>query len=173
MSAFPELNSARAEQDDDRLGLPIRGVTYWFSKSIPMQLGMALALARTQAQEMAKEGKLDETPPALLGFTEEEMQRGLIGDQWDVMLNGGVKTDEWQTVYDTLFTYHLAGEKAAMLVWTGEVGREGDAHPPAPSASKAPTTSRTSSTRKRSAATKPKPTRRRSSAGGTSSKAGT
>lgn len=167
MTTFPELRDFASEQDGDRITLPIGGVNYAFSRSIPMRLGMALTLARKQAEEMAKEGKLEDTPPALVGFTDEQMRRALIGDQWDRMLADDVTTDEFDTVYVTLFTYHMAGEKAAMRVWTGEHG-EGDARPPASSASKARRTSPRSSTQRTSAVS-----RRRSSAGKTSSSTGT
>ncbi len=168
MSTFPELQSAASEQDGARITLPIRGVKYQFSKSIPMRLGMALNLARTQAEEMAKADKLDETPPALVGFTDAQMQRALIGDQWDRMLNDDVKTEEFEHVYHTLFAWHMANEEVAKQVWTGALAVEGDARPPASSASTARTKSQNGSTPKTSAAS-----RRRRSPGQTSSKTGT
>lgn len=146
MTAFPELRDFAAEQDGDRITLPIGGVQYKFSKSIPMKLGLALTLAGEQVKEMADEGKLSETPPALVGFTDEQMRRTLIGDQWDRMLDDDLTTDEFDTVYVTLFTYHMAGEAAAMKVWTA--GREGDALPPVESAPKARKTGSRSTARK-------------------------
>lgn len=168
MTTFPELRDANAEQAGERITLPIGGVEYHFSKSIPMRLGMALALARTQAEEMAKAGKLDETPPALVGLTDAQMQRAMIGDQWDRMLEDDVLDSEFERVYHTLFAWHMAGKETAMKVWTGEISREGDARPPASSASTARRKSPRSSTRKTS-----EPSRRRRSAGTTSSKTGT
>lgn len=168
MSTFPELREAKSEQDGERLTLPIGGVKYHFSKSIPMRLGMALSLARTQAEGMAKAGKLSDTPPALVGFTDDQMMRAMIGDQWDRMLADDVHDTEFEHVYYTLFAWHMAGEDVAMQLWTGEIGGEGDARPPASSASTARMKSPSSSTKKTSAAS-----RRRNSAGRTSSPTGT
>lgn len=168
MSTFPELRAAKSEQDGERITLPIGGVKYSFSKSIPMRLGMALALARTQAEEMAKAGKLEETPPALVGLTDAQMMRAMIGDQWDRMLDDDVEDTEFEHVYHTLFAWHMAGEDVARQLWKREIGREGDARPPASSASTARKTSPRSSTRKTSV-----PSRRRRSPGTTSSSTGT
>ncbi len=156
MSAFPELSALKSEVDGDTLDLPIRGVTYHFSKSIPIRLGMALAEAREQTRAIVDAVNADtepEVPAALQGITEEEMKRALIGDQWQRMLDNDVTTVEFDRVYFTLFAWHMAGEAPALAVWTDKVG--GDARPPARSGSKARKTSPRSSTRKTSATTKP------------------
>ena len=155
-TTFPDLSAFKSEVDGDTLDLPIRGVVYHFSKSIPMRLGLALTEAREQTQAIAKavkEGAEPEVPAALANLSETEVMRALVGDQWDRMLDDGVRTDEFRHVYLTLFTWHMSNEDAAMRVWTGQVG-EGDARPPARSASKARTTSPRSSTPKPSAATR-------------------
>lgn len=157
MSTFPELSALKSEVDGSTLDLPIRGVVYSFSKSIPMRLGMALTEAREQTKAIAEavaEGVEPEVPAALEGITEEEMKRALIGDQWQRMLDDNVLDTEFERVYFTLFAWHMAGEPAARAVWTDEAG---GARPPARSGSKARTTSPRSSTRKPSASTKPRP----------------
>jgi hypothetical protein len=155
MSTFPELSGFKSEVDGDKLTLPIRGVEYRFSKSIPMRLGLALTEAREQTRAIAEAvnaGAEPEVPAALASLSEHEVMRALIGDQWQRMLDDGVLDTEFRHVYMVLFTWHMGGEDAAMRVWTGEVG-EGDARPPARSSSKARTTSRSTSTRKPSAST--------------------
>ncbi len=165
MSTFPELSGFKSEVDGDTIALPIRGVEYRFSKSIPMRLGLALTEASEQTKAIAeavKAGAEPKVPAALANLSEHEVMRALIGDQWQRMLDDSVLDAEFRHVYMTLFTWHMAGEEPALRVWTGEVG-EGDARPPARSSSKARTTSQRSSTRK-----PPASTSRRASGGKTS-----
>lgn len=166
MSTFPELSGYRSEVDGSRLTLPIRGVEYHFSKSIPMRLGLALTEAREQAKAIAEAvaaGTEPEVPEALENLSADEVKRALIGDQWQRMLDDDVTTGEFDHVYLTLFTWHMGGEGPAMAVWTDEIGKGGDARPPARSGSKARTTSPRSSSRKLSASTKPRASRGRNS----------
>jgi len=168
MSTFPELRALRSEVEGARLELPIGSEVYRFSKNIPMKLGMALAEAREQTRAIVtavEAGTEPKVPDSLENISESEMRRALIGDQWDRMMADGILVDEFDAVYFTLFTWHMAGEQAALAAWTGEAG---GARPPARSGSKARKTSPRSSSRKTSATTKP-----RRSAGRTSSQAGT
>ncbi|GLZ34898.1 hypothetical protein Lesp02_70850 [Lentzea sp. NBRC 105346] len=177
MTTFPELRSFKSEVDGERLTLPIGSNEYSFSKRISMRAGLALAEARVHAKEIAeaahegREDEIDLTQPGFTAISEQQMMRDLIGDQWDRMLGDGVTEDEFRHVYMTLFTWHMVGEEAAKLVWTNELDVEGDARPPARSASRARTTSRSSSTKKPSARSAAKAPRR--STGGTSSRRGT
>lgn len=166
-SPFADLRSFQSEVDQELLPLPIGGVTYQFSKSIPLRTGLVISAARAEAEHWSKAAEAGEEPDtsALNKYDEQQTMRDLIGDQWDRMVADGVKTHEFRHVYETLFAWHMAGEEAAVLVWER---REGDARPPAPSASKARKTSPRSSSRKTSSGTA-----RARSGGRTSSRTGT
>lgn len=166
-SPFADLRSFTSEVDEELLPLPIGGVTYSFSKSIPLRTGLVISAARAEAENFAKAAEAGQEPDtsALDKYDEQQTLRDLIGDQWDRMVADGVKASEFRHVYETLFAWHMAGEQAAVLVWER---REGDARPPARSASKARTTSPRSSNRKPSSSTRKTPL-----AGRKSSRAGT
>jgi hypothetical protein len=166
-SPFADLRSFQSEVDEERLPLPIGGVTYEFSKSIPFRTGLVISAVRAEAEGIKEAVEAGDEPDtsALDKYDEQQTMRDLFGDQWDRMVADGVKTSEFRHVYETLFAWHMAGQEAALLVWER---REGDARPPARSASKARKTSPRSSSRK----TSPR-TAKTHQAGGTSSRAGT
>lgn len=175
MPTFPELRALRSEVDAEPIVLPIRGVEFRFSRSIPMRTGLALAEAQVVAKQVSAalaEGREpdDLGAPAFRGITEDQAMRDLIGDQWQPLLDAGCTAAEVRHVYLTLFTWHMAGEAAAELVWT-EGLPEGDARPPVRSSSAAPRTSPSSSTRTTSSGSGRR--RRRRSGGRTSSPSGT
>ena len=157
MPTFPELRALRAEVDAEPIVLPIRGQEFRFSRSIPMRTGLALAEAQVIARKVRAALAKGDDPgdlakPAFESITEDQAMRDLIGDQWQPLLDAGCTAAEIRHVYLTLFTWHMAGEEPAKLVWT-EGLPEGDASPPARSASTDRRTSRSSSTRKSSGGT--------------------
>ncbi|GAB2964502.1 DUF7426 family protein [Saccharothrix stipae] len=175
MPTFPELHALRSEVDAKPIVLPIRGREFRFSRSIPMRTGLALAEAQVVAKQVAAalaEGREpdDLGEAAYQSVTEDQAMRDLIGDQWQPLLDAGCTAAEVRHVYLTLFTWHMAGEAAAELVWT-EGLPEGDVGPPARSASTDRRTSRSSSTRRSSSGTGRR-RRVRRSGGETSSRRG-
>lgn len=161
MLTFPDLAAFENEINGGGITLPIAGKQYVFSGSIPARTGLTLAKIREQVEAAGKDA--DDNQVLLTDQAETVVMQDLIGDQWDVMEADGVPWPMFRHVYITLFTWHMVGPDAAMRVWSADLGVEGDARPPARGTSQAPRTSRSSSTRKPSNAT-----RSRRSAGKTS-----
>lgn len=169
MATFPDLASfdhfVTETVTADPLVLPIRGRSYSFDPG-KITAGAYLKMQRVEqetrqiAAKIARGEKID--PNIIVMDDESERRFGieLLGQaNLNQMVDDGLLWTEVQHVMSTVMAYYLAGERAALAIWSGEGVKPAD--PPARAAS---TKTAGSST------TRPKVPR---SAGQKSSRAGT
>ncbi|GLW91769.1 DUF7426 family protein [Actinokineospora globicatena] len=152
MTTFPDLTTLNHYQDetgDHTLTLPIKGVNYtWDAGRLPYRTGLVLQRLRAAAralfeaqQEAERTGDpIDEsTIPSLDDFDAGQFERDLLGEMHDRLAADAVSTQDMRRVLDTLQTWYLYGEDAALETWKGTLP-EADARPPAqgPASTKRP-----------------------------------
>lgn len=183
MTTFPDLDQFQSDATQDSLTLPIGGKTYEFRSVLPFGRALQLEKIRAEGRRMlaeqqaadaeGREPNLEPSPEFLKQFEDvdqREFYLELIGDDMQqVLIADRVPYETVLHIGATLYSWHLAGETAALRVWTRGKLEDSDVRPPAgsPGKSGGPKTSPSGST-----TTKRRASRPRQSSGRTTSTAG-